>query len=131
MIVFWVVLALFGYMASFLLGNLLSWCRIVEPLQETEAKLREELRGLRGELWANGIEISNLRTWVMLGLPVSTPEGKTSLHLDALRLVIDPPYGLKIGENGQWERTGKISHRVHSDVLKIDSIDDLIEGTKP
>ena len=26
---------------------------------------------------------------------------------------------------------GKVPHRVHSDVLKINSIDDLIEGTKP
>ena len=108
MIVFWVVLVLFGCMASFLLGNLLSWCRIVEPLQETEALLRKELRTLRGELWANGIEISNLRTWVIMHHQFQAP-----------------------GFTPRKGRNYSVPHRTHSEFLPFDSIDDLIKGTKP
>ncbi|KKL87635.1 hypothetical protein LCGC14_1932730 [marine sediment metagenome] len=86
-----------------LLGLYVSHRAIVEPLWGVERDLREELRKLRGELWARGIEISNLRTWIGLNRfqVQSTPESMA------------------------------VPHRTHSNVLKINSIDDLIEGTKP
>ena len=80
----------------------------VVPLSETETKLRQELRKLRGELWARGIEVSNLRTWIIMR------------NLATFR-VVHPGTFVPVA----------IPHRAHSDVLRINSIDDLIEGTRP
>lgn len=100
---------------AFVVGLVMCHYVMVKPLEETEAKLRVELRKLRGELWARGIEISNLRCWaIMQNLTLG---GKTS---DALRFSVT-----------KWQTDRKIPRRDHSEFLPFDSIDDLIEGTKP
>lgn len=92
MTIFWILLGC-------VIGTLVYRHYIVVPLWDTEEKLRKEIGKLRGGLWVANLEVSNLRTWVIMHHLKSTPESK-------------------------------IPHRAHSEVLKIHSIDDLIEGTK-
>ena len=65
-----------GLVVGFVGGLLAARYYVVEPLWGTERGLRKELRKLRGALWAKDVEISNLRTWVALGMALeSYPRG--------------------------------------------------------
>ena len=86
---------------------------VMKPRWETESELRKELKKVRGDLYV-------------------AKHGRPLDHkFDALPWSL-VPYGLSIGEDGKWIPTpeGKVPHRAHSPVLKINSIDDLIQGTK-
>ena len=141
-------MTIFVIILGFLVGLVVSHHYVVKPLWETETKLRQELKKLWGELGTGSElrkEIKQLRANLYLakhGNPVDqkfykiwadvmnqgfffgvdTPEGKngSSLTEDQLKRAIKT-----------ITKNPTIPHRAHSDVLRINSIDDLIRGTRP
>ena len=85
---------------GFLVGLVVSHHYIVVPQWDTESELRKELKKLRGDLYV-------------------------AKHGRALGL-----WGVPYCEKHQSTPESKVPHRAHSPVLKINSLDDLIQGTK-
>ncbi|KKM78025.1 hypothetical protein LCGC14_1364160 [marine sediment metagenome] len=77
--------------------------------RETIQRLRRELSEARQEMWMKDNAIKELRWW--LAARLTTP-------------VIDERWI-------HFRQEPKIAHRAPSGVFKIDSIDALIEGSKP
>ena len=90
---------------GFLVGLVVSHHYIVVPQWDTESELRKELKKVRGDLYV-----------AKHGRPVDHP-GSILRAIDAFSVVGLPP-------------RVEVPHRAHSPVLKINSIDDLIQGTK-
>ncbi len=97
---------------GFLVGLVVSHHYIVVPQWDTESELRKELKKVRGELYVE-----------KHGRPVD--------QLGSILRAIDAFSVVGLGQSGQLTPESKVPHRAHSPVLHIDSIDDLIQGTKP
>ena len=98
---------------GFLVGLVVSHHYIVEPLLDTESELRKELKKVRRD---QAIEEQIRFQRVYHALHTPSP-GDFGWYIPKPTVVFTPE--------------SKVPHRAHSPVLKINSIDDLIEGTKP
>ena len=95
---------------GFLVGLVVSHHYIVVPQWDTESELRKELKKVRGELYVE-----------KHGRPVD----QLGSILRAIGLDSPAPF-----PGWFFDEFPTVPHRAHSPVLKINSIDDLIQGTK-
>ncbi len=116
-----IAVGLLAFLNGFAIAVVLYRHYVMKPRWETESELRKELKTVRGDLYV-----------AKHGRPVDH-------KLDAIRWAAQMTNGWMAQDPASWDAPAfrrppsrhTVPHRAPSPVLKINSIDDLIQGTKP
>ena len=130
-----IAIAFVAFLNGFAIAVVLYRHYVMKPRWETESRLRKELKALRRDLY---IIVHGKHSRKAVQFPThwatETPYGLidgSPVSEDTLKQIVDA-----ILDNDTKQSTAVyhpepiVPHRTHSDVLQINSIDDLIEGTK-